>query len=42
MGNEEYYAGFSQNGLDYKMQEVGVTMGEYQAFACKQVLEKSW
>lgn len=40
-GNEEYYNGFSQNDLDYKMQKAGATMEEYQAFAEKQVREFS-
>ncbi|MBP3871125.1 MAG: hypothetical protein J6E46_09135 [Faecalicoccus sp.] len=39
LGNEEYYAGFSQNDLDYKFQKVNADMEEYQAFAKEQVLE---
>ncbi len=37
--NEEYYAHFSQNDLDYRMQKTGATMEEYQAFAAEQVLD---
>lgn len=37
--NREYYAGFSQNDLDYRMQKTGATMEEYQAFAAKQTLD---
>lgn len=39
LANEEYYAGFSQNDLDFKMQETGATMEEYQEFASEQVLD---
>ena len=39
LSNEEYYAGFSQNDLDYKMQKVGATMEEYRAFAREQVMD---
>ncbi|MBP3891629.1 MAG: hypothetical protein J6D29_05600 [Solobacterium sp.] len=39
LANHEYYEGFSQNDLDYKMQKVNATMEEYQAFAGEQVLE---
>ena len=37
LANDKYYAGFSQNDLDYKMQKKGATMEEYQAFAREQV-----
>ncbi len=39
MSNEAYYAGFSQNELDYKMQKKDATMDEYLAFAEEQVLD---
>ncbi|MBR5745904.1 MAG: hypothetical protein IKX92_01440 [Clostridia bacterium] len=39
MNNEEYYAGFSQNDLDYKMQKSGAVMEEYLAFAAEQALD---
>lgn len=39
MSNDEYYDGFSQNDLDYKMQKTGATMDEYKAFAKEQVLD---
>lgn len=39
LSNKAYYAGFSQNDLDFKMQKKGATMDEYQAFAGEQVLE---
>ncbi len=39
LGNAEYYAGFSQNDLDYRMQKQGASMEEYQAFAREQVLD---
>ena len=35
--NEEYYAGFSQNDLDFKMQKTGAGMDEYLDFSGKQV-----
>ena len=37
LGNTEYYAGFTQNDLDFKMQKKGASMEEYQAFAAEQV-----
>ena len=37
LSNKEYYDGFSQNDLDYKMQKKDTTMEEYQAFAKEQV-----
>ena len=37
MGNKDYYAGFSQNDLDYKMQKKGAVMDEYRSYAAKQV-----
>ena len=37
LGNEEYYNGFSQNDLDFKMQKKGASMEEYLAFAAEQV-----
>ena len=39
LSNTEYYDGFSQNDLDYKLQKVGATMEEYQAFAREQALD---
>ena len=39
LANAEYYAGFSQNDLDYKTQKKNATMEEYQAFARQQVLD---
>ena len=39
LSNAEYYAGFSQNDLDYKMQKKNATMEEYRAFARQQVLD---
>ena len=39
LANKEYYAGFSQNDLDYRMQKTGATMDEYLAFASEQVLD---
>lgn len=39
LANEEYYDGFSQNELDFKMQQSGATMEEYQEFASEQVCE---
>ena len=37
LSNENYYAGFSQNDLDFKMQKKGASMEEYKAFAVEQV-----
>lgn len=37
LSNKAYYAGFSQNDLDFRMQKTGATMAEYQAFAAEQV-----
>ena len=37
--NEKYYAGFSQNDLDFRMQKTGATMEEYKALASEQVRE---
>ena len=39
LANKEYYDGFSQNDLDFRMQKKGATMDEYQAFAKKQVID---
>ncbi len=39
VSNEAYYAGFSQNDLDYRMQKTGTTMDEYKAFASEQTLD---
>lgn len=39
LANKEYYAGYSQNDLDYKMQKTGATMDEYLAFAADQALD---
>lgn len=35
--NDAYFAGFSQNDLDYRMQKKGATLEEYKAFAVEQV-----
>jgi hypothetical protein len=37
LANRDYYDGFSQNELDYKMQKKNTTMEEYLAFAGEQV-----
>ena len=39
LGNTAYYAGFSQNDLDYRMHRQGAAMEEYLAFAKEQVLD---
>ena len=39
LANQEYYNGFSQNDLDFRMQENDSTMDEYLAFAREQVLD---
>ena len=39
LANKEYYDGFSQNDLDYKMQKSGATMDEYLEFAADQLLD---
>ena len=39
MSNEDYYAGFSQNELEFKMQKKGASMEEYKAFAVEQVVD---
>ncbi len=39
MSNTEYYDGFTQNDLDYKMQKKGASMDEYLDFAKDQVLD---
>ncbi len=39
LSNEAYYAGFSQNDLDFRMQKSGATMDELKAFAAEQVLD---
>lgn len=39
LANTDYYAGFSQNDLDYKMQNKGAAMEEYRSFAREQVLD---
>ena len=36
LSNERYYAGFSQNDLDFRMQKAGATMEEYKRFAAEQ------
>lgn len=36
LSNDEYYAGFSQNDLDFRMQKTGTTMEEYRSFASEQ------
>ena len=37
MSNDQYYDGFTQNDLDFRMQKTGAAMGEYKAFAKEQV-----
>lgn len=37
MANKEYYASFTKNELDFKMQKTGATLDEYLEFACDQV-----
>ena len=37
LSNEAYYDGFTQNDLDYRMQETGASMDAYLAFAEEQV-----
>ena len=39
LGNTAYYAGFSQNDLDYRMHRQGAAMDEYLAFAKEQVMD---
>lgn len=39
LSNKEYYAGFSQNDLDYKMQKKDATMEEYLDFASQQTMD---
>ena len=39
LDNKEYYDGFSQNDLDYRMQKKNASMEEYLAFAKKQTLD---
>lgn len=39
MANTEYYDGFSQNDLDYKLAQSGATMEDYLEFAREQVLD---
>lgn len=39
LDNEEYYAGFSRNDLDFRSQSLTGTMEEYQEFAKEQVLD---
>lgn len=36
LSNDTYYAGFSQNDLDFRMQKSGATMEEYKRFAAEQ------
>ena len=36
LSNDKYYAGFSQNDLDFRMQKSGATMEEYKSFAAEQ------
>ena len=31
MSNDQYYDGFTQNDLDFRMQKTGATMGEYKS-----------
>jgi len=37
MSNDQYYDGFTQNDLDFRMQKTGASMDEYQAFGKEQV-----
>lgn len=39
MSNDNYYDGFSQNDLDFRMQKPGASMDEYKAFAKEQVID---
>ena len=39
LSNQEYYDGFSQNDLEFRLQRVGATMEELKAFAREQVLD---
>ena len=39
MSNTEYYEGFTQNDLDYKMQKKGAELDEYLEFSREQVLD---
>ena len=39
LSNDEYYEGFSQNDLDFRMQKTGALMDEYKAFAREQALD---
>ena len=39
LANNEYYDGFSQNDLDFRMQKTGASMDEYKAVAETQVLD---
>lgn len=36
LSNDRYYAGFSQNDLDFRMQRKGATLEEYKSFASEQ------
>lgn len=38
LANDAYYAGFTQNDIDFKMQMTGASMEDYLEFASKQVL----
>lgn len=37
LGNEDFFSGFSQNELDFKMQKKDASMDEYKAYAAEQV-----
>lgn len=39
LSNEAYYAGFSQNDIDFKMLESGCTMEDYLEYASRQTLD---
>lgn len=39
LSNEDYYAGFSQNDIDFKMMQSGGTMEEYLEHAARQTLD---
>ncbi len=37
LSNDNYYAGFNQNDLDFRMQKTGATMEAYKSFVSKQL-----
>ncbi len=38
LANKEYYSGFSQNDIDYRMQRRDATMEDFLGFASEQVM----